>query len=232
MNFFNSIIFDMDGTLVNSEIVWRDAETEMLKARGIIYTEEIRQQVLGLRSSDFFEKLIYIYKLNETLCELENELLERMLEKVPLIQAKPGAQEIIEYAFDIGIPYCIASSSPLPIIKAVMYKQGWKDLMQKLYTAESVSKGKPAPDVYLYAAAQLGVLAQDAIAIEDSPNGAKSAVAAQMTCYVVPDLQINSGAFKEITPHVFSSLYEVLASLKQQRKRQISCILQKENNMI
>lgn len=215
MGDFKAIIFDMDGTLVDSEVVWEAAEDEMFAERNIPYTDDVRQQVIGLRLDDFFTKLIDIYDLDETIEDLSADLIGRMLAKIPtMVEAKPGAEEIIAYAQASGLPYCIASSSSMAIIKAVVKSQGWEDKIRHLYTANDVARGKPAPDVYLYAAQQLGVDAGDCIALEDSPNGARSAVSAGMTCYAIPDTHSTAAAFADITPHVFDDLHQVLARLK------------------
>lgn len=211
---FKAIIFDMDGTLVDSEVVWDIAEQEMFADMNLTYNAEVREQVIGLRLDEFFEKLIGIYKLENSIDELQAELIKRMMIKIPeLVEPKSGAQAIIEWTAQQGIPYCIASSSPMSIIEASVKAQGWTDLIPHLYTADSVPKGKPAPDVYLYAAEQLGINPEDCLALEDSPNGARSAISAGMTCYVVPDSHSTPEKFADITPHVFSTLDDVLAQL-------------------
>ena len=211
---FKAIIFDMDGTLVDSEVVWDIAEREMFADMGLVYNAEVREQVIGLRLDEFFEKLISIYELDNSVEELEAELIKRMLLKIPeMVEPKSGAQAMIEWASHQGIPYCIASSSPMTIIEASVNAQGWTDLIPHLYTADAVPKGKPAPDVYLHAAEQLGVNPEECLALEDSPNGARSAVAAGMTCYVVPDSHSTPEKFADITPHVFNSLDDVLVQL-------------------
>lgn len=216
MSRFEGIIFDMDGTLVESENVWQVAEVEMLADRGIEYTDEVRQMVIGLRLDEFFDKLIQHYGLQETNQQLQAELIERMLVKIPLhVQKKAGAQALVEWTAAQGMPFCIASSSPMTIIEAVVQSQGWSDTFTHLYTADSVARGKPAPDVYLYAAEKLNIRPENSLAIEDSPAGARSAVAAGMVCYVVPDYHSKPEAFAPITPHVFTSLDEILAQLQQ-----------------
>ena len=213
---FKAIIFDMDGTLVDSEIIWDVAETEMFADMGLEYNGEIRDQVIGLRLDEFFEKLVGIYNLEETVEDLQAELIKRMLKKIPkMVEEKSGAQALIEWTSQQNIPYCIASSSPMSIIETTVKARNWVELIPNLYTADSVPKGKPAPDVYLYAAEQLGVKPEECLALEDSPNGARSAIAAGMTCYVVPDSHSKPERFADITPHVFKTLDEVLEQLQQ-----------------
>lgn len=215
MTSFKAIIFDMDGTLVDSEIIWEAAEAEMFAERNITYSDEVRQQVIGLRLDEFFQKLIEIYELDETVEALTDDLVERMLAKIPtLVKAKPGAQAIIEWVAAQDLPYCIASSSPMSIIDAVVKAQGWEALIPKRYSADEVPLGKPAPDVYLHAARQLGVAAAECLALEDSPNGSRSAVAAGMTTYIIPDGHSTREQFADISPHIFDSLNDVLKHLE------------------
>lgn len=213
---FTGVIFDMDGTLVDSEIIWHIAEAEMFADRGIDYTDEIRQHIIGMRLDEMFITLTDICGLTEPVDALSVELQDRMLALIPeKVKAKPGALEIIEYVAELGIPYCIASSSPQSIIDATVVSQGWSDLIPHTYSANVVPLGKPAPDIYLYAAKQLGVDPAGCLALEDSPAGSRAAVAAGMTCYAVPDGHSDPAQFREITPHVFNDLYAVLEDLRQ-----------------
>lgn len=217
MNSFDGIIFDMDGTLVDSEVIWEEAEMALFADLGITYSDEVRQQVIGLRLDEFFAKLIEIYDLAQSTEELGADLTRRMLVLLPQkLEAKPGAREIIDYAKEQDVPYCIASSSSVAIIEAVIATMGWEDDFPRYYSANAVPNGKPAPDIYLYAAEQLGLAPERCLALEDSPNGSRAAVAANMTCYAIPDGHSSHDRFAEITPHVFDSLHDVLTHLRAQ----------------
>jgi sugar-phosphatase len=210
-----AIIFDMDGLLVDSEPVWHTAETELIESRGHRYTKEVRAQIIGLRVDEFFEKLDAVYHFDESTDALYNELMERMLRLIPQkVKPQPGAPELVDYMARSGLPTAIASSSPMSIINMTVESQGWGRVFALRCSADDDARGKPAPDVYIRAARLLGVLPENCLALEDSPAGARAAVAAGMTCYAVPD-STHSGpdAFADITPHVFASLHDVLGQL-------------------
>ena len=213
---YDAIIFDMDGLLVDSEIVWYEAEVEFMTVRNRVYTDEVREQIIGKRLDEFMVTLKDHYQFEESLEDLVDDLINRMLKMIPeKVEPQPGAREIIDYVQAAGIPHAIASSSPMSIIDATLKSQGWDALFEVRCTADDEAKGKPAPDVYLTAAKRLGVDPQKCLALEDSPNGSRAAVAAGMTCFAVPDTSHSSPAtFQPITPHVFEDLHAVLTTLK------------------
>lgn len=214
---FKAIIFDMDGLLVDSESIWQEAEDGVLAQHNVRPSAEVRAQLLGLRNDEFMRRLREIYNINASQESLEREVIERMLRLIPQkVRPQPGAVELLAYVADLGLPTAIASSSPNAIIEAVVRSQGWQEALPVRCSAERLPRGKPAPDVYLKAAEALGVDPLDCLALEDSPNGARAAVAAGMTCYAVPEsAHAHPERFAGITPHVFRSLHEVKAVLEE-----------------
>lgn len=210
-----AIIFDMDGLLVDSEPVWEEAENVVFQSHGIHMERHVREQLVGLRNDEFISRLCQIYSVEVDPEMLQHEVISRLLDIIPQkIKAKPGATEILTYANKNHIPIAIASSSPMVVIEAMVQSQGWESLVPLRCSAESVPNGKPAPDVYLDTARQMGVTPGNCLALEDSPNGARAAVAAGMTCYAVPDIShTNLESFNGITPYVFDSLHSVLREL-------------------
>ena len=102
----------------------------------------------------------------------------------------------------------------MPIIDATVAAQNWDRYFQTHVCGEDVPAGKPAPDIYLEAARRLGVEPAHCLTLEDSPNGARAAVAAGMICYAIPDPSHSTGAtFADITPYVYASLHDVVALL-------------------
>ncbi len=214
---FAAIIFDMDGLLVDSEPIWHRAEIEWIRSMGHEYTAEVRAKIIGLRLDAMTEIVREAYQLQADTPDMVRDLTGRFLHLLPeMVQPQPGAPELIDYIQQQGIPTAIASSSPISVIDATVEAMGWGDIFTIRCTADDVPLGKPAPDVYLATADVLKVAPADCLALEDSPAGSRAAVAAGMTCYAVPDFS-HSGreAFADITPHVYTSLHDVLDSLTQ-----------------
>lgn len=214
-----AVIFDMDGLLVDSEPVWQKVEDGLLTRRGLVLDPSIRQRLIGMRMTDFWGTMVMEYSLDEPPEQLIAEVTTRMVAAIPgHVDPRPGAGELLDYLRERGVPCAIASSSPMAIINAVVESEGWHGCFDAFVTGDQVPNGKPAPDIYLEAARQLGADPAACLALEDSRNGARAAVAAGMVCYAVPDLSHgHADHFAEITPHVFDSLHDVRAALAAAR---------------
>ena len=217
-----AVIYDLDGTLVDSERLWHEAETALLAARGHEYRAEVRAALLGKRLDACIRIIRDAYVLPESELTLREELLERMMSLVvKKMQTRPGAEELLEAVQALGLRTAIASSSPLSFIEGVVRNRGWDSRYfpsdcRCLFSADDVPEGKPEPDVYLAAAATLDVAPNVCLAIEDSVTGARSAVAAGMICFAVGDPFHSSAAdFAGITPHCYANLCECIPVIRQ-----------------
>ena len=214
---FDAIIFDMDGLLVDSEPLWHEAEIEMIESAGYSYTEDVREQTIGVRVDEFARIIHHHYpKVGESPDAIVEDITARIL-KMPVekIRPRPGAEEIVRFAAERNIPRAIASSSWECVIDYFIDLMSWDSLIPLRYSAQHMARGKPAPDIYLHAAGQLGIAPERCLALEDSPAGTRSALAAGMTCYTVPDLSHSSlEDFAGINEHVYKSLHHILAEFE------------------
>jgi HAD superfamily hydrolase (TIGR01509 family) len=210
-----AVIFDMDGLLVDSEPVWQQVEDAILSRRGRVLDADIRHGLIGMRMADFWTAMHREYQFDEPPEALIAEVTADMVAAIPgHVDPRPGAQELLDYLRKRGVPCAIASSSPMAIIDAVVESEGWHGYFQAYVSGDQVTHGKPAPDIYLEAARQIGADPSVCLTLEDSRNGALAAVAAGMICYAVPDLSHgHPDQFASITPHVFASLHDVRAAL-------------------
>jgi DNA helicase-2/ATP-dependent DNA helicase PcrA len=185
----NTVIFDMDGTIIDTEKYFRIAWPKALKHFGYELTDS---QALELRSLgrpfaiDHFKHLFGedfdYYKVRDYRKELMEELLAENG-----IEIKPGTEELLKYLKAAGYQTAIATASDLERTNRYLRQVGLIDYFDRLISAAMVEKGKPAPDIYLYACSELGRKPEECVAIEDSPNGVKSAYAAGCKVVMVPD---------------------------------------------
>ena len=185
-----AVIFDMDGVLIDTEkhyyTCWQKAAREF----GFPFTGE---HALMLRSLDakeacklmqgiFGEEFDY-YAIRERRRELVKEaLLQYGLEM------KPEVKELLFLLREKGIKTAVATATPMERTLEHLTKLGIAELFDSIVSAKEVEHGKPAPDVYLYACKKIGMKPEDCIAVEDSPNGIKSAYRAGLKPVMVPDL--------------------------------------------
>ena len=182
-------IFDMDGLLIDSEPLWREATIKVMSEVGIQLTYEQCKETMGYRVDEFVKYWLVKYKKEgEDIKKLSAQIVK---EVISLIKTKgrimDGVHEIIDLLYKEGIILAIASSSAEEIINAVVEKIGIKDKIKFIYSAEHEEFGKPHPGVYITAAKKLNVFVNQCLAFEDSPNGVLSAKAAKMKCVVIPD---------------------------------------------
>jgi len=211
-----AIIFDMDGTLVDSEPVWGLIERAVIEARGKAYDLARHTGFIGMRLDEYWSNMARVYDISDDVLDLVADAVERMSSMIDeYVHPRPGALDLIAFVTERGVPIAIASSSPVAVIKAVVEAKGWGDIFTTRVSGDEVARGKPAPDVYLEAARRLNVDPSVVLTIEDSINGARSAVAAGMVCYAVPDLtHATANAFTGVTAHVYPTLHEIRHELE------------------
>lgn len=214
---FAGVIFDMDGLLVDSEVIWHEIEEQFFADRGHAYGQDQRQMVVGMRLDDFLQTMKDHFGLTEDAHALANDLSDRMCVVLPeRVQPRPGAVRLIQYLQENSVPIAVASNSPRSIIEVTIAAMGWLDSFTVRCSGDDETRGKPSPDVYLTAARKLGVEPTKCLGLEDSARGAEAVVAAGMTCGVVPDLSHTAReAFSSITPHIFASLDDVCDWLQE-----------------
>ncbi|HTN35780.1 MAG TPA: hexitol phosphatase HxpB [Arachidicoccus sp.] len=184
----NTVIFDMDGLLIDSEPLWKEAAQEIFASYNITLTDEQYATTTGLRTREFSEWWLSRHAIDISEYPIaESRILASVMDKVDkrgLVM--PGVGYIIDFFKQLNFKIGIASSSSLPLIDMVVEKLGIANYLDAIASAGNLPNGKPHPQVYLDCAGALGSTPTSCICFEDSFNGMIAVKAARMRCVVVP----------------------------------------------
>lgn len=184
-----AVIFDLDGTLVDSMWIWRNIDIEFLGKRGHTLHESLQKEIEGM---SFHETAVYFkeyFHLSESLDEIKdiwNSMAEEKYRtQIPL---KKGVAAFVKYLREQKIKMGIATSNSRYLVEECLKALNIQEYFDYVVTACEVSKGKPAPDIYLNAAQKLGVLPKNCLVFEDVPMGIMAGKSAGMKTCAVKDL--------------------------------------------
>ncbi|MBY5992148.1 hexitol phosphatase HxpB [Ferrimonas balearica] len=203
-----AVIFDMDGVLIDSEPYWQQAELQVFSELGVPLTFEDTLKTQGLRIDKVVEYWYWRHPWDGPgIDSTSDEILTRVATLVAEQgEALAGVHSAIAAIRSQGLALGLATSSPSRLIAAVLARLGLTDTFDATLSAEHLPHGKPHPQVYLDAAAALGVAATECLAIEDSFNGLLSAKSAQMRALAIPDAHHQDDPRFVIADHRLPSL--------------------------
>ncbi len=205
-----AIVFDFDGTVIDTETAWYMAFREIYAQHGVDLTLEQYSQCIGtsLHSFNPYEYLVTDLHLPLELDELRNSVRRRHAALMEAEKVRPGVEEWLAAARKKGLGIGLASSSAAQWVERFLGQLGLRDYFACIRTADDVARVKPDPELYLQALSCLGVQPHEAIAVEDSPNGVKAAVTAGLQCVLVPNAITKYLRFDEVR-HRADSLSDV-----------------------
>jgi HAD superfamily hydrolase (TIGR01509 family) len=215
-----AVVFDLDGVLLDSEQLWNEAKHEVVVDAGGRWRQDAPRAMMGMSSPEWAAYMRDSLGVPLTVDEINRSVVARMealyLSRLPLL---PGAVEAVR-ALAERWPLGLASSSNREIIDLALSLAGVVDAFAVTVSSEEAARGKPAPDVYLEACRRLGVRPGASVAVEDSSNGLRSAVAAGMAAIAVPNPHYPPDAdaltlaavviesLDELTPELVEKAYE------------------------
>lgn len=215
-----AVIFDFDGLIIDTETPWFQAFSEIYREHGAFLPLETWVQCVGADEKhfnpyDYLERCINRPVDRDSLRELSKQKFALFIKGKSI---NPGVLDCLKTAKSLGLKIGLASSSTRDWVEGFLKDLDLLDYFDYLCTREQVNKIKPAPDLYLKVLAHFGITGNQAIAFEDSPNGAKAAKAAGIYCVIVPRGITSNLQFEQYDLKVNSledlNLVEVVASFK------------------
>lgn len=183
-----AVIFDMDGSLVDSMWVWKDIDMEYLGRFGLEIPDDLQQEIEGMSFTETARYFRERFGLDRSVDQIRADWNEMAWDKYRTrVMLKPGARELLDYCRSQGIKLGIATSNSREIVDMVMEERGVADYFSCIMTACEAKKGKPAPDVYLLTARQLSVDPKNCLVFEDIVFGIQAGKAAGMEVCAVDD---------------------------------------------
>ncbi len=184
-----AVIFDMDGSLVDSMWIWTEVDRIYMEKYNLEQPEDFHRAIEGRSYTEIAQYFVDTFHgLNRTVEEVKDEWEDMTMELYRTkVFLKPGAKEFLDHMRAKGVLLGIATSNRRALAEAALDARGITPYFSSVRTACEVSAGKPAPDVYLKVAEDLGVHPKDCLVFEDIPNGILAGKNAGMEVCAVED---------------------------------------------
>ena len=209
----SAVLFDLDGTLVDSMWMWEAIDVEYLGRYGLECPSDLQKAIEGM---SFSETAVYFkerFNLPDSIEEIKQAWVEMSLEKYQKeVPVKPGVREFLEEISIRGIKAGIATSNGREMVDAVLKSLGLEQYFQVVATACEVAAGKPAPDIYLEVARRLGAKPENCLVFEDVPAGIMAGKNAGMKVIAVEDdfSETMKEEKEQLADRLIHDFYEVL----------------------
>jgi len=200
---FDAVLFDLDGTLIDSEPLGMRGLDMFLARYGHTLPADFGQRVIGRRAHDNAVMMLEHFSLPHTVEELMAEqrtLINDLIERE--VEALPGAAAILAALRERGVRTAVATSSSRPYLTMILAKFGWAEFFDASVTGEEVAHGKPAPDIFLRAAELVDVPPARCLVVEDAPHGVAAGLAAGATVLAIPNSVTGSLTFPDGARHI------------------------------
>lgn len=205
-----ALLFDLDGLMVDSEPVWLAVEHALALSYGRQWSDALARSCVGTGLPNTIRTMREALDIPLSDAAGVERLVEGFLERLGTLRLKPGCRQLVEVAHGV-VPMAVASSSTRRLVEAVLAHFDLTHRFAAVVSGESVLRTKPAPDIFLHAAAQVGRAPEACVVLEDSRAGVTAAIAAGMRVIAVPES--DPEGFHALTPHVVPDLHAARALL-------------------
>jgi len=191
-------LFDMDGLLLDTEIIYTQVTQQIVGRFGKIFDWSIKSNMLGRRAEESSRYLVNALQLPISPEDYLNERDALLREAFPLCAELPGAKKLVSHLSNIAVPIAVASSSSRELFELKVKNHPWFSLFDAIVTGDDpdIREGKPAPDIFLRAAKLIDGSPKHTLVFEDAPSGLAAATAAGMRTVVVPDANMDRSRYQ------------------------------------
>lgn len=205
LNNMEALIFDLDGTLVDSMWMWKQIDIEYLGQFGIALPDDLQSKIEGMsftETANYFKEHFPIPDPVEQIKEDWNRMAwDKYSTQVPM---KPGVKELLSAARNKGIKLGIATSNSVELVENIVRVHGLETYFDAVKTSCEVERGKPSPDIYLLTAKTLGVEPEKCLVFEDIIAGIRAGLSAGMkVCAVEDEYSLSQTEEKKSLAHYY-----------------------------
>ena len=213
---FHAVIFDLDGVLADSEPWWNQIDAKLLAQYGVSYRGEYHRNVLGVNyrlAVEFYKNVFHISASVDELMRRRGEIAtDFFANDVGLFSS---AKATLEQVLRMNLPLAVATSSVSASARPLLDRTGIRSFFSVVITGDEVQRGKPAPDIYLRAAEELGISPEACLVVEDSLAGIAAGKTANMRVAAIPDGRfVDPREYEKEADYVLGSLSEIPALIR------------------
>lgn len=217
MTKIEAVIFDMDGLMFDTEVLYYEANRIVAKKNNLIYTWEFHEKYIGISDVEFHKELYLNYEIEQAEIFIK-ESGQALLEHVEIngLRKKKGLIELLDYLESKKIKKIVASSSIKSLVSLFLEKEKLTSYFDAIIGGDEVSRAKPSPEIYEKAWLKADVSKEKTIVLEDSLNGIRASYDANIPVIMVPDLILPTIEAKEKTVAILADLIAVKTFIEQQ----------------
>lgn len=188
LNEIKAVIFDLDGTLVDSMWIWKQVDIDYLNKHGHPLPDDLQKDIEGMSFTETAQYFKDRFDIKDSIEDIKAEWNDMALDLYTnKIELKPYVLDMLEHFKSKGLPMGIGTSNSPELAEAVIKARGLDNYIQVTRTSCQVEKGKPAPDIFLKVADDLGVEPEACLVFEDTHAGVLAGKSAGMKVYAIYD---------------------------------------------
>lgn len=206
-------IFDMDGLLFDTERMYRDSWKQSTQQFGLVHNPDFPRTVCGSSGAHMREIILQYYPQVDAKAFADDCILRVERELETHVPEKTGVRDILQYFKQHGVRVAVASSSKRATVLHNLKQADILSYFDAVVSGDQVTHGKPAPDIFLLAAQQIGCEPENCYVFEDGTNGIRAGAAAGCTTIMIPDLTPPNAQLEQLCAGIYPSLSDAMNAI-------------------